>query len=183
MELKDVRIEAAVAGSVTIHGPWAAPVVVVRGSAHRIGRVPENELVLGGPTVSRRHATIVWAPESERPTIEDLASANGTFVDGEPVKVGAPRPLADGAVVDIGEHRLGVGRPAPGARTPPPVSGKTPPPVSGKTPPASGRTPPPTAGTVTRTTRRPPSSPDSRQDGIGYMSFPTKGKTPPPGEV
>jgi predicted component of type VI protein secretion system len=220
--LVGVRIESGVPGSATIHGPWAKPVVLVRGSAYLIGRLPENELVLEGPTVSRRHATIVWAPESERPTIEDLASANGTFVDGKLVEVGESQPLVDGAVIDIGEHRLVVAKPATGAQTPPPTDGRTPPtgartppptgartppptgartppptgartppptgartppPTGARTPPPTGaRTPPPATGTPTKTTRRPSTAADSRHDGVGYMSFPSKKNAASPGE-
>lgn len=187
-----IRVASATAGAAELHGPWPKPVVIARGSAYRIGRIPENELVLDGPTVSRRHATIVWSPEAERPTIEDLASANGTSVDGVAVQAGQPRPLHDGAVIDIGEHRLGVGKPPPARKTPPPTTGRTPPPTttgtpsaglstsaSGRTPaPASGRTPPPTpSGTATRTTHRPAAA-----DGVGYVSFSSKGKGAAPEE-
>ncbi len=179
MELT-IRIASATAGSALLHGPWPKPVVIARGSAYRIGRIPENELVLEGPTVSRRHATIVWAPDAERPTIEDLASANGTFVDGAAVEAGRSRPLLDGAVIDIGEHRLGVGRPAGGERRPPPTSGRTPTPTSGRTPrPASGRTPPPTTTGSTRTAQRP----STAAEGVGYVSFASKGKGALPDEL
>jgi pSer/pThr/pTyr-binding forkhead associated (FHA) protein len=182
---QEIRSASGGGGVVSIHGPWAKPVVLTQGSAYQIGRLPKNDMILEGPTVSRHHATIVWAPEAERPTIEDLASANGTIVNGVVVKAGEPRALTDGAVIDIGEHKLGVGGPAPGAKpkaktsaTPP----ATPRPVGESTeatavPPGSTKL---SSGSqrLSRPTERNPrptgADSDSRHDGIGYVSFSNK---------
>lgn len=182
---QDIRSADGQSKSVSIHGPWPKPVVITQGSAYQIGRLPKNDMILEGPTVSRHHATIVWAPESDRPTIEDLASANGTIVNGVVVKAGEPRPLTDGAVIDIGEHKLGVGSPAPGARTPLPKTGMTPPATKrpGETteavPPGSTKLSASSASSSQRlsrpTERNPrPTDSDSRHDGIGYVSFSNK---------
>ncbi|MCX7845556.1 MAG: FHA domain-containing protein [Dictyoglomaceae bacterium] len=49
-----------------------------------IGREEENDVVFSHPTVSRFHARIIR--EGENYFIEDLNSANGTFVNGIKVK-------------------------------------------------------------------------------------------------
>jgi pSer/pThr/pTyr-binding forkhead associated (FHA) protein len=78
-------------------GPWAGQIYELRG-ALRIGRHPYNDVSLPDPAVSRYHCWIVrrdgefW--------IEDLASANGTFVDGE--RVAVPRALRPGAAIRVG---------------------------------------------------------------------------------
>ena len=93
----------------------------------QIGRVaPQEEGRLGGdPEISRRHAHITRAADG-RLTIEDLGSANGTFVNDE--RIDAPRALALGDVVRLGQTILqvtdaprgraaGVARPAGGPDT------------------------------------------------------------------
>ncbi len=61
------------AGSSTVALPSARVV--------RLGRGPENDLVLDGPGVSRFHATITF-DASGRATVADAGSTNGTFVNG-----------------------------------------------------------------------------------------------------
>lgn len=63
----------------------------------RIGRDSDNEIVLRDPRVSRHHARIVF--EKGFYVIYDLASANGTVVNGKRVSIA---PLVDGAVIRIG---------------------------------------------------------------------------------
>ena len=62
-----------------------------------IGRRDDADLVIGDDAVSRRHATI--RVEGEGAVLRDLASANGTFVDG--VRRIDAR-LSDGARIQIG---------------------------------------------------------------------------------
>jgi pSer/pThr/pTyr-binding forkhead associated (FHA) protein len=57
------------------------------------------------PELSRRHATVARGPGGEL-TIEDLGSANGTFVNGE--RVSEPRVLVAGDVVRLGQTQLAV---------------------------------------------------------------------------
>ena len=68
-----------------------------------VGRAENGALVLRDPRVSRRHARIVadgasWA-------IEDLGSANGTWIDGTRV---ARARLAAGQIVTLGDTLLRV---------------------------------------------------------------------------
>lgn len=58
-----------------------------------IGRAPDNDVVLDDPTVSSHHARLSWSGTTL--VVEDLSSANGTFVDGERVKSARTRPGTD----------------------------------------------------------------------------------------
>jgi serine phosphatase RsbU (regulator of sigma subunit) len=53
-----------------------------------VGRLPENDLVLPHPYVSRRHAELVLADDGC--CVVDLGSSHGTFINGKPA---APRQL------------------------------------------------------------------------------------------
>jgi pSer/pThr/pTyr-binding forkhead associated (FHA) protein/tRNA A-37 threonylcarbamoyl transferase component Bud32 len=78
-----------------------------------IGReAPEDEGRFGDdPEISRRHARLSCNAEG-RLEIEDLGSANGTFVNGE--RIDAPRTLDPGDVVRVGETVMEVlDRPRP----------------------------------------------------------------------
>ena len=57
---------------------------------------------LDDPSVSRRHALIVW--ENEKPLrVLDDRSLNGIYINGEPVEWGK---LGDGDELAIGRYRL-----------------------------------------------------------------------------
>ncbi len=66
-----------------------------------IGRHPRSDLVLADPLVSRRHARVF--PENGAWILEDLDSANGTFVNDRRIQRHA---LADGDRVRIGRTHL-----------------------------------------------------------------------------
>jgi pSer/pThr/pTyr-binding forkhead associated (FHA) protein len=65
-------------------GPLTGKVVEIE-STLRLGRHPFNELSLGDPGVSRYHCWILVRDGAA--AVEDLASANGTFVNEERVKL------------------------------------------------------------------------------------------------
>jgi pSer/pThr/pTyr-binding forkhead associated (FHA) protein len=67
----------------------------------RVGRHEENDIVLAGPTVSARHATIRREPVGT--VIEDEGSLNGTFVNGVLVQ---QQLLEGGDRIQIGPHLL-----------------------------------------------------------------------------
>ena len=70
----------------------------------RIGRSVNSDIRLDDPTVSRRHALIVW--EGEKPLrVLDDRSLNGLFVNGESVDWGR---LLDGDELTIGRYHLHV---------------------------------------------------------------------------
>ena len=66
-----------------------------------IGRNPANDIVIDNMGVSRRHAVIKWS--GDRATVEDLGSANGTFVNGQKV---TSHELKDGDDILVLKHRL-----------------------------------------------------------------------------
>lgn len=65
-------------------GPLTGKVVEVP-TTLRLGRHPFNEVSLGDPGVSRYHCWILVRDGST--FVEDLASANGTFVNGERIRI------------------------------------------------------------------------------------------------
>ncbi|MGH9839216.1 MAG: FHA domain-containing protein [Blastocatellia bacterium] len=76
----------------------SAPVV-------RIGRAPDNDLVLDAPGVSRYHAALNYNGGAH-PVLTDLNSTNGTFVNGEPLA--QPRPLQPDDLIVLGGYLLRV---------------------------------------------------------------------------
>ena len=63
----------------------------------RIGRGPDNDVVISDLSVSRHHAELRRTGDAYQ--IVDLDSHNGTFVNGQ--RVGSA-PLAEGDIVGIG---------------------------------------------------------------------------------
>jgi hypothetical protein len=68
----------------------------------RIGRAPQNEIVMAAKNVSRFHCQI--KRNGSELIIEDLGSTNGTFVNDEQVK--QPRALSVGDVVRVGHEQV-----------------------------------------------------------------------------
>jgi hypothetical protein len=73
----------------------------IRKTAVRIGRKPDNDIVMKNDTVSGHHAEIV--KRGDEFTITDLGSSNQVFVAG---KLVAKSPLKDGDLIELGEVRL-----------------------------------------------------------------------------
>lgn len=67
------------------------------------GWAPDIDLTPHGATatsgVSRRHVKLVWNGDWQ---IEDLNSANGTYLNHRRLKPGEPLPLQPGSVIQIG---------------------------------------------------------------------------------
>ena len=66
-----------------------------------IGRTPDNDLQIRSKFISRHHAQIVT--DRNRSVVEDLNSTNGVFIKSKRVK---HHELADGDVIQLGEHKL-----------------------------------------------------------------------------
>jgi pSer/pThr/pTyr-binding forkhead associated (FHA) protein len=66
-----------------------------------IGRSPDNGIVIDNPAVSHYHARVF--NEEGRMMLEDFGSMNGTFVNGQRVKMVA---LRSGDSVAIGKHTI-----------------------------------------------------------------------------
>jgi hypothetical protein len=66
-----------------------------------VGRAPENDIILLEESVSRRHARLIV--EGSECFLEDLGSANGSYVNGERLRPKQPRKLQDNDVVKLGQ--------------------------------------------------------------------------------
>jgi hypothetical protein len=67
-----------------------------------VGRLPDCDVVIDDPSVSKHHARLSWAQSMW--TIEDLGSANGTQLNGKPVEgMGLVR---DGDELKFGDARF-----------------------------------------------------------------------------
>ena len=93
----------ALGGFVEVRGPQGTRLVELTNDRSSLGRATTNDVgVLLDPTVSRLHAVIERYPTGF--SIRDLGSANGTFVNGEPVR-GEAR-LRTGDEVRLGNSQL-----------------------------------------------------------------------------
>lgn len=72
-----------------------------------LGRADENDIVLGGDLVSRRHARLHVEGDALR--IEDMGSRNGSRVNGTPLQ--GSKPLSPGDTVTLGENTLTIRQP------------------------------------------------------------------------
>src|ERR1700685_1559886 len=68
-----------------------------------IGRSPDNGIIIDNPAVSHYHARVF--NEEGRLMLEDFGSMNGTFVNGQRVKMVTLKP---GDSVAIGKHTIVV---------------------------------------------------------------------------
>ncbi len=73
------------------------------GRVVRLGRGPDNEIVIDEATLSRSH--LAFAQAGERWMVRDVGSSNGTRVGGG--RLGTdPVPLRSGTVIEAGAARL-----------------------------------------------------------------------------
>jgi pSer/pThr/pTyr-binding forkhead associated (FHA) protein len=82
---------------VAIDGPLSGRTFYLDEPVVSIGRLVSNDICLEDPFVSRHHCVI--RTEGDEYMIEDLNSANGTYVNGELVKACS---LTEGALIQIG---------------------------------------------------------------------------------
>lgn len=86
---------------------------ILSGDSISLGRAPDNDIVLESSGVSRHHARIAWT-DSEY-VLEDLGSANGTWVNGK--RLSERSRLVDGDSVAFGDVSLTFRAPDPNAVT------------------------------------------------------------------
>jgi DNA-binding NtrC family response regulator len=67
----------------------------------RLGKAPDNDVVIDHPTVSRNH--MVVKRQGERFLVQDLGSTNGTFVDGAQIREAYLKP---GSLLEMGDVQL-----------------------------------------------------------------------------
>jgi len=82
-------------------------VVPLKLDEYVLGRQKGNRVRLIERNVSREHAKLKKSgtPDAKHSfVLEDLTSDNGTFVNG--ARLTAPRPLAHGDVIQIGDYRI-----------------------------------------------------------------------------
>lgn len=104
---------------VEVRSPGGTAVLVVVDRRLELGR-EAPDVVLGDPLASRRHAAIDVAGGVV--TVEDLASSNGTLVNGVPISMRTPLRAGDVALIGDTELRLsGLGA----EPLPPPVAAVT----------------------------------------------------------
>src|SRR5262249_17138830 len=69
-----------------------------------VGRASDVDVVVNDGQVSRRHAVLLCGPEGVR--LVDAGSANGTYLGANRLPANQPIPLADGAVLRMGQTLL-----------------------------------------------------------------------------
>lgn len=67
-----------------------------------VGRQPDSDLILEDPSVSKTHALLRWDASSQKCTVQDLGSTNGTFLNAS-VPVEQETALANGDIISFGE--------------------------------------------------------------------------------
>jgi adenylate cyclase len=95
--------------SLTINGPgyFDTAYDLPEGVTH-MGRADENDIVLSGDLVSRKHARITV--RGDQLQVEDLGSRNGSKVNGEALE--GVRTLKAGDLLQVGENTLAIRQPS-----------------------------------------------------------------------
>lgn len=81
---------------------WREQTIPLNGDLMRLGRAPQNEVMLDAKNISRFHCQIKL--ENERLVVEDLGSTNGTYVNE--MRITEPHILSVGDVVRVGHEQL-----------------------------------------------------------------------------
>jgi DNA-binding SARP family transcriptional activator len=98
----DRRTRASEKSAVAHLRDGAGRLYPLRGAATRVGRLPDNDIILDDATVSRYHAMIVDTGNSF--VITDLRSANGVHVADKRIRGSAT--LADGDRIRVSDHEF-----------------------------------------------------------------------------
>ena len=81
---------------------WREQTMPISGELIRMGRAPQNEIILEAKNISRFHCQI--KRENDRLVIEDLGSTNGTYVNE--VRISEPHMLSVGDIVRVGHEQI-----------------------------------------------------------------------------
>jgi pSer/pThr/pTyr-binding forkhead associated (FHA) protein len=85
-------------------GPWRVIDVAVAEGEVRIGRKPGSGIELPFPQVSATHLRVIGDKTGFR--VEDLGSANGTWLGDRRLSTRKPRPIAPGDILDVAGIRV-----------------------------------------------------------------------------
>lgn len=69
-----------------------------------LGRLPDCDLVVDDPSVSKHHATLEWDEKQKRAWVEDQGSSNGTLLNAEPLHI--KMAVKDGDTITFGDARF-----------------------------------------------------------------------------
>ena len=86
---------------VAVEGPLSGQTFHLDEPVVSIGRLGSNDIYLEDPFVSRHHCVI--RNEGDEYMIEDLNSANGTYLNGERVTAGS---VKEGCLIEVGASRF-----------------------------------------------------------------------------
>ncbi|MFN0063685.1 MAG: FHA domain-containing protein [Myxococcaceae bacterium] len=70
-----------------------------------IGRLPDCDVCLDDPSVSKRHAVLRWDAKSARCSVADLGSKNGTFLNAA-TRLHGETTLRDGDILSFGDAQF-----------------------------------------------------------------------------
>lgn len=68
-----------------------------------IGRSENNDLVLQDETISSQHAVFRFEPDTQKATLQDLESTNGTKIDDSLAIPWRLTPLSNGQIISFGD--------------------------------------------------------------------------------
>lgn len=74
------------------------------GGALLVGRMPDCDLVVDDPSVSKHHARLEWDDRTHYARLEDLESSNGTLLNGDELRM--PIHVRDGDMISFGDARF-----------------------------------------------------------------------------
>lgn len=87
-----------------IEGDARGTTVAVKDGEVKIGRRPDNDLVLASPAISKYHARVL--ARNGNFSVEDLDSTNGCVVNQVRLEPHRARPLYHGDILTLGDHTL-----------------------------------------------------------------------------
>ena len=99
------------------NGPLAGQVFDLR-TTLRIGRHPLNEITLNDPALSRYHCWVAF--QDGKAVVEDLASVNGTCVNG--ARIEGRHPILPGDLIRVGSTEFVVEATVYAPETPAPLA-------------------------------------------------------------
>lgn len=84
---------------VICNGEFEGMIYEIRSEETLIGRNPTTDVTLLDENISREHAIVLFEPDADVYTVEDLQSTNGTKVNGKGVR---SEELMNGDEIQIG---------------------------------------------------------------------------------